>query len=230
MNIRNQRKRPGNSLRKPTRLAKRVLLFGFLIPFLLIAAGIWGIERTISRPNEALGTSRRYLESRFPGSQWEVGKVISIGEGLSKKWRLEFRREQPDGRPIQANLLVDRWQPDQIVGKFVVRLNPTEILEAGWDYPKGWAKIASQISIFTFLVSTLGILACQSFWLYWILRRGLFRWWDGGILILGGALLFNLVVLEVRPAFLAAYAVILATLFYGVGVLEGERNVEKDRQ
>ena len=101
----------------------------FAVPFLILSILILLNQWRISRPDTALQTAREYSEKQFPGAQWELGKMTPVGEGLAKKWKLEFTTVQKDGRRIQANLLVDRWMPGRIAGKFILLFSPPQIAD-----------------------------------------------------------------------------------------------------
>jgi len=200
-------------------------LYYFVIPFLVIAGIIfWGHLR-ISWPDAALKTTRQYLEDQFPGVQWELAKMTMVGESLGKKWRLEFSSSPKDGRRIQANLLVDRWRPGKVVGKFVFMLSPPQILAGGWNHPTFSERLSVKISGMNFFLIGIFLLILQCYWLYRVYRRGKFRNLDGIILVLlGAALLLTLVVIEVHPAFMIAYPLIFAFLGMVATSGEGERS------
>jgi hypothetical protein len=76
----------------------------FFLPFLAAAGvAVWGAFG-IANPDTAMKTASQYLAGNVPDTHWELGKMMKVGEGLSKKWRLEFSGEKKDDRIIQANL------------------------------------------------------------------------------------------------------------------------------
>ncbi len=171
----------------------------------------------ISRSDEAMETARQYLEEKIPGAQWQVGKVMKVGEGLSKKWRLELSATQKDGRMAQANLLVDRWRPGRVVGKFVMMFGPPQIVDGGWDNPSYLDFLSKKIPRVTFLIAGALFFGLQCLGLYWARRRrGILRR-DGIILAaLGFGLLWNQLVLEVHPAYMAGYALVISFVVWAV--------------
>lgn len=196
--------------------------FYFFLPFLVLAGLMVWTSFRISRPDEAIETAREYLEEKIPGAKWQVGKTAKIGEGLSKKWRLELSASQKDGRTAQANLLVDRWRPGHLVGRFVMLFGPPEILDGGWENPSYVDFLSSRISPASYVLGGAVCVGLQCFWLYWVRRRGAVHCRDGIIsAVLGFGLLGTQVVLEVHPGYMAAYALIISILvravFSGVG-------------
>jgi len=201
-----------------------------VIPFLILAGVISWQQWRISRPDAALETARRYLKDQFPGVQWELGKITLVGEGLGKKWRMEFSSSARDERRIQANLLVNRWFPGKIVGKFVLLLGPPQILDGGWNQPTFLERLGAKISRTNFFLMGLFLLASQSLWLYRIYCREELRKFDSLVLtFLGALLLLTLMVLEVHPGFTVAYTIAFTLLFLaaakggGKGSALGER-------
>ncbi len=110
----------------------------FAVPFLILSILLLWNQWRISNPDTALNTAREYLEGQFSGAKWELERLALVGEGLGKKWRLEFSSLQRNGRRIQANLLVDRWMPGKIVGRFVIILSPPQVLDGEWSKPTLW--------------------------------------------------------------------------------------------
>ena len=204
----------------------------FAVPFLILSILILLNQWRISRPDTALQTAREYLEAQFPGAKWDLAKLAPVGESLGKKWRLEFSSLQNDGRRIQANLLVSRWMPEKIVGKFVLLLGPPQVLDAEWNKPTLVDQISSRISRNDFFLTGILLLALQLFWLYRMHGRGLFRKTDGAILaVLGGALMLIFTVLEIHPGFLVVYPLIFTFLGLAAGCTGGKANgPEKESQ
>jgi hypothetical protein len=204
----------------------------FAVPFLILSILILLHQWRISRPDTALQTAREYLEEQFPGAKWDLGKLASVGESLGKKWRLEFSSLQNDGRRIQANLLVPRWMPEKIVGRFVLILSPPQIVDGEWNKPTLLEQISSKVSWPGFFFTGILLLALQIFWLHRIHRRGMFRKSDGAVLVvLGAALLLIFAVLEVHPGFMIAYPLILTLLGLAAGSTGGKANgPEKESQ
>ena len=194
----------------------------FAVPFLILSILILLNQWRISRPDTALQTAREYLEAQFPGAKWELGKLASVGESLGKKWRLEFSSLQKDGRRIQANLLVPRWMPEKIVGRFVLILSPPQIVDGEWNKPTFLEQISSKISRHGFFFTGILLPALQIFWLHRMHRRAMFRKSDGAVLVvLGAALLLIFAVLEGHPGFMIAYPLILTFLGLAVGSTGG---------
>ena len=190
----------------------------FAVPFLILSILLLWNQWRISNPDTALNTAREYLEAQFPGSQWELGKLASVGESLGKKWRLEFSSLQKDGRRIQANFLVDHWVPGRIVGRFVLILSPPQVLDGEWNKPTFGERVSTQVSREGFFFIGILLLALQIFWLHRMHRRGMFRKSDGAVLVvLGAALLLIFAVLEVHPGFMIAYPLIFTFLGLTVG-------------
>ena len=190
----------------------------FAVPFLILSILILLNQWRISQPDTALQTAREYLEEQFPGVKWELGKLAPVGEGLAKKWRLEFSSIQKDGRRIQANLLVDRWMPGRITGKFILLFSPPQIADVEWNKPTFAEQIASRISREGIFLIAIFSLALQLLWLYRTHRRGMFRRTDGILLAgLGGAVMLILMLLEVHPGFMIAYPLIFTLLGLGAG-------------
>jgi len=199
----------------------KALLY-FNIPFLVLAGlMVWASFR-ISRPDEAIGNARQYLEEKIPGAQWQVGKAVKVGEGLNKKWRLELSASLKDGRMAQANLLVDRWRPGRLTGRFVMMFGPPQILDGGWDSPSFLDTLSRKVPRVAYLIAGAISFGLQCIWLYWSgRRREMFRR-DGIILtVLGCGLLLNQLVLEVHWAYMAVNA-LLVSFFVGV-VFSGDR-------
>ncbi len=191
-------------------------LLYFLIPFLVLAGLMAWTSFRISRPEEAIENARQYLEEKIPGAQWQVGKVMKVGEGLNKKWRLELSAAQKDGRMAQANLLVDRWRPGRVVGKFVMMFGPPQIVDGGWDNPSYLDFLSKKIPRVTYLIAGAIFCGLQCLWLYWARRRGILPR-DGIILAaLGFGLLWNQLVLEVHPAYMAGYALVISFVVWAV--------------
>ena len=200
----------------------------FAVPFLILSILILLNQWRISRPDTALHTAREYLEAQFPGAKWELAKLASVGENLGKKWRLEFSSLQNDGRRIQANLLVSRWMPEKIVGRFVLILSPPQIVDGEWNKPTFLEQISSHVSRQGFFFTGILLLALQIFWLHRIHRRGMFRKSDGAILVvLGAALLLIFAVLEVHPGFLVVYPLIFTFLGVATRFKGGNANGPK---
>jgi len=199
------------------------------LPFLAFSILLLWNQWRISNPDTALNTAREYLEAQFPGSKWELGKLASVGESLGKKWRLEFSSLQKDGRRIQANLLVSRWMPEEIVGRFVLILSPPQIMDGEWNKPTFLEQISSKVSRHGFFLIGILLLALQIFWLHRMHRRGMFRKSDGAVLaVLGGAVMLIFAVLEVHPGFMIAYPLILTLLGLAAGSKGGEENVREN--
>ena len=194
----------------------------FAVPFLILSILILLNQWRISRPDAAMQTAREYLEEQFPGANWELGKMTLVGEGLAKKWRLEFTTVQKDGRRIQASLLVDRWMPGRIAGKLILLFSPPQITDGEWNRPTLAEQIFSRISRKgIFLIGTF-LLALQSLWLYRTRYRGMFRRTDGILLAaLGGTVMITLMVLEVHPGFMIAYPLLFTFLALAGGPQEG---------
>jgi len=202
----------------------------FAVPFLILSILILLNQWRISRPDTALETAREYLEEQFPGGRWELGKLAPVGEGLAKKWRMEFSSLQKDGRRIQANLLVDRWMPGRIVGKFIILFSPPQITDGERNRPTLAEQISSRISREgVFLIGIL-LLALQLLWLYRARRQGVFRRTDGILLAgLGGAVMVILMFLEIHPGLMIAYSLFFTFLGLAVGPPKGEgTNLEKE--
>ena len=197
----------------------------FAVPFLILSILLLWNQWRISNPDRALNAAREYLEGQFPGAKWELGKLTLVGEGLGKKWRLEFSSLQKEGRRIQANLLVDRWVPKKMVGKFVLLLGPPQVLDGEWNKPTFWEQVSTQVSREGFFFIGVLLLALQIFWLYRMHRRGMFRKSDGAVLaFLGAALLLIFAVLEVHPGFMIAYPLIFTFLGLAAGSTGGKAN------
>lgn len=162
-------------------------------------------------------TVRQYLEEKIPGAQWQMGKVVKVGEGLDKKWRLELSATQKDGRMAQANLLVDRWRPGRVVGKFVMMFGPPQIVDGGWDNPSYLDFFSRKIPRVTYLIAGAIFLGLQCFWLYWSGRRRVILQRHAIVLtILGLGLLWNQLVLEVHPAYMVGYALVISFIVWSV--------------
>jgi hypothetical protein len=199
------------------------------LPFLAFSILLLWNQWRISNPDTALNTAREYLEAQFPGSKWELGKLASVGESLGKKWRLEFSSLQKDGRRIQANLLVSRWMPEEIVGRFVLILSPPQIVDGEWNKPTFLEQISSKVSRHGFFLIGILLLALQIFWLHRMHRRAMFRKSDGAVLVvLGATLLLIFAVLEVHPGFLVIYPLIFTFLGLAAGSKGGEENVREN--
>ncbi len=197
----------------------------FAVPFLIFSILVLWNQWRISRPDTALETAREYLEGQFPGVKWELGKLTLTGEGPARKWKLEFSSVQGDGGRIQANLLVDRWMPGRIVGRFIIRFSPPQIADGEWNRPTLGERIYSRISrTGLFLVGFL-LLALQLFWLTRTRRGESFQSSDGLLLAaLGGAMMVMFMILEMHPAIMIAYALIFTFL----GVAAGPSEAKKD--
>jgi hypothetical protein len=190
----------------------------FAVPFLVLSILLLWNQWRISNPDTALSTAREYLEEQLPGAKWEIGRLALVGDGLGKKWRLEFSSLQENGRRIQANLLVDRWMPGKIVGRFVLILSPPQVLDGEWNKPTLLEQISSQISGQGFFAIGILLLALQIFWLYRVHRRRMLRKSDGAVLaFLGAALLLIFAVLEVHSGFMVAYPLIFTFLGLAAG-------------
>jgi len=197
-------------------------LYYFVIPFLIIAGTAFWHHLRISRPDAALETAHGYLKSLSLGETWDLSRMTLVGEGLGKKWRLEFSSVLKDGRRVQANLLVDRWIPGNIIGKFILILSPPQILDGGWNNPTFLDRVSARTSRLTLFVIGLVFLAFQIAWLAGIHRRGQFKTFDGPILVSsGGILLLLMMITELPPAFLVVYPLIFT--FSGIAVGKGER-------
>lgn len=197
----------------------------FAAPFLILSIILLWNQWRISGPDIALRAAREYLEASFPGAKWELGKCALVGQGFGKKWRLEFSSLQKDGRRIQANLLVDRWMPERIVGRFVLVLSPPQIVDGEWNHPTFLERLSSKVSREFFFAVGLLLLGLQIFWFYRVHGRGLFRKADGAILaLLGAGLMLIFTILEVHPGFMFAYPLIFAFLGLAVGSKGGEEN------
>jgi cbb3-type cytochrome oxidase subunit 3 len=197
----------------------------FAVPFLILSIFLLWNQWRVSSPDTALNTAREYLEGQFPGAEWELGKCTLVGQGLGKKWRLEFSSLQKDGRRIQANLLVDRWMPERIVGRFVLVLSPPQVVDGQWNNPTSLERLSSKFSRQFFFAVGLLFLVLQIFWLYRVHGRALFRKADGAILaVLGGVLMLIFTILEVHPGFMIAYPLILTFLGLAAGSTGGKAN------
>jgi len=198
------------------------ILIYFILPFLVAAGGVVWTSFRIGSPDAAIDTARQYLDKYLPGVQWELGKIMKVGEGLSKKWRLEFSGAKEDGRIIRANLLVDRWRPERLVGKFIMLFNPAQILDGSWETPSHLDRLSERIPAMALLLSGVIFFVLQCFWLYKMRRRGKFYRWDGILLtFLGLGLLLDQLILEVHPAYIATYA--LALSFVGWTGFPGDK-------
>ncbi len=196
-------------------------LLCFVIPFVALAGWMVWTSFRISRPDEALETARRYLEEKAPGVHWQVAKAAKVGEGLDKKWRLELTGSPKDARMAQANLVVDRWRPERLVGRFVMLFGPPQIFDGGWENSSFQAFLSNRIPRSAYSLAGALCFGLQCFWLFWIRRRRAIFHRDGIILaVLGSGLMWNQLVLEVHPGYLAACA--LAILFMVWFVLPGE--------
>jgi hypothetical protein len=201
-------------------------LLYFVIPFLILAGWMIWTSFRISRPDEALENARKYLEEKVPGARWQVGKTAKVGEGLNKKWRIELSASKKDGRMAQANLLVDRWRPGRLAGKFVMLFGPPQILDGGWENPSLLDSLSPKIPLNAYLYGGALCLGLQCFWLFWVRRRRTVLPRDGILLaILGFGALWSQVVMEVEPGYLAGYALaillIVWVVFSGNGVKAG---------
>ena len=198
----------------------------FAVPFLILSILFLWNQWRISNPDTALNTAREYLEGQFPGDKWDLERLALVGEGLGKKWRLEFSNLQKNGRRIQANLLVDRWMPGKILGRFVIILSPPQVLDGEWSKPALWQQISSKVSRQGFFFIGILLLALQIFWLYRMHRRGVFRKPDGAVLaFLGAALLLLFALTEVHPGFMIAYPLTLTFLGLAAGFTAGKTDV-----
>jgi hypothetical protein len=195
----------------------------FVVPFLTLSIFLLWNQWRISNPDTALDTAREYLEGKYPGAKWELERLALVGEGLGKKWRMEFTSLQKNGRRIQANLLVDRWMPGKIIGRFVIILSPPQVLDGEWNKPALWEQISSKVSRQGFFFIGILLLALQIFWLYRMSRRGMFRKPDGAVLaFLGASLLLIFALLEVHPGFMIAYPLIFTFLGLAAGSAGGK--------
>jgi hypothetical protein len=195
----------------------------FAVPFLILSILLLWNQWRISNPDTALNTAREYLEGQFSGAKWELERLALVGEGLGKKWRLEFSSLQKNGRRIQANLLVDRWMPGKIVGRFVIILSPPQVLDGEWNKPTMGEQISSKVSRQGFFFIGILLLVLQIFWLYRMHRRGMFRKPDGAVVaLLGAALLLIFALLEVHPGFMVAYPLIFTFLGLAAGSTGGK--------
>jgi len=201
----------------------------FALPFLAFSILLLWNQWRISSPDTAQNTAREYLEGRFPGAQWELGKLALVGQGLGKKWRLEFSSLQKDGRRIQANFLVDRWMPRRIVGKFILVLSPPQIVDGEWNQPTFLEKLSFKVFREALFSVGLLVLALQIFSLHRVNGREMFRKADGAILaILGGALMLIFTLLEIHPGFMIAYPLILTFLGMAAGSKGRNENVREN--
>jgi hypothetical protein len=189
---------------------------------------VWTSFR-ISRPDEALETARRYLEKEIPGVHWQVAKAAKVGEGLDKRWRLELTASPKDSRMAQANLVVDRWRPGHLVGRFVMLFGPPQILDGGWENSPFQAFLSTKIPQSAYSLAGALCFGLQCFWLFWIRRRGTILQRDGIIVaLLGSGLMWNQLVLEVHPGYLVGCA--LAILFIVWAVFSGNAvNAEPEK-
>ena len=193
----------------------------FAVPFLIFSILVLWNQWRISRPDTALETARAYLEGQFPGVKWELGKLALTGEGPARKWRLEFSSVQGDGGRFQANLLVDRWMPGRIVGRFIIRFSPPQIADGEWNRPTLAERIYSRISRTGLFLAGVLLLALQLFWLYRARRGDGFQASDGLLLAaLGGAMMVMFMILEIHPAMMIAYSLIFT--FLGVAACPPE--------
>ena len=104
-----------------------------------------------------------------------------------------------------------------MVGKFVMMFGPPQIVDGGWDSPSYLDFLSKKVPRVTYLIGGAIFFGLQCFWLYLSRRRrGILRW-DGIVLaILGLGLLWNQLVLEVHPAYMAAYALALSFVVWAV--------------
>jgi hypothetical protein len=201
----------------------------FAVPFLALSILLLWNQWRISNPDTAVDTAREYLEGQFPGAKWELERLALVGEGMGKKWRMEFSSLQKNGRRIQANLLVDRWMPGKIVGRFVIVLSPPQVLDGKWSKPTLWQQISSKVSRQGFFFIGILLLALQIFWLYRMHRRGMFRKPDGtGLALLGAALLLIFSLLEIHPGIRIAYPLIFTFLGLAAGSTGGKADGPKN--
>jgi len=192
-------------------------LLYFYIPFLVLAGLMVWTSYRISIPDEAVENARQFLEEKIPGTQWQVGKVVKAGEGMDKRWRLELSASQKDGRMAQATLLVDRWRPGHVVGRFVMLFGPPQIVDGGWDTPSNLDILSKKIPRATYFIAGAIFFGLQCFWLYRSRRRNGILRRDGIVLaIFGLGLLWNQLVLEVHPAYMAGYALIISFIVWSV--------------
>ncbi|HSR12073.1 MAG TPA: hypothetical protein VLS90_11580 [Thermodesulfobacteriota bacterium] len=198
-------------------------LLYFLVPFVLVSAfSVWTSYR-ISRPDAALAAVREYLNEKVPGGNWQVSKVTKLGAGLDKKWRIELAASTNDGRTGQANLVVDRWRPGRLVGRFVILLAPPQILDGGWESPSRLGLLSRRIPGGVYIAASgAAFLIAQCLLLWAAGRRKTFLPRDGLILaVLGAGVLGSQLVLEIHPGYLAAYAGVLCfvvgTVFFRIG-------------
>lgn len=198
------------------------LLFYFVIPFLAGAAVAVGAYVRIAQDGPALKIAQEYLDSQFPGIHWELEKKMKVGDGLGKKWRLEFKASRKDGRLMHANLLIDRWHPQNLVGRYVFLLDPPQILDGKWETSSADEGITGKISQRGLVFIGVLVLTLQCIWLYWIYRQQRFRKGAGLLLaFLGIAFLAIQVMVEVHPVFMAGYALVFISL--GWTILGGTR-------
>ena len=196
----------------------------FVIPFLFLAGWMVWTSFRISRPAEALETAGQYLEEKVPGARWQVAKATKVGEGLSKKWRLELSAAQKDGRMAQANLLVDRWRPGRLMGRFVIMFGPPQILDGGWRNPSFLDILSNKIPRAAYALAGVLCFGLQCFWLFWVWRRKSILPRDGILLAtLGFGLLWTQLVLEVHPGYLAACALVILFLVWSVFSISGRK-------
>jgi hypothetical protein len=192
-------------------------LLYFFIPFLLLAGLMAWTSFRISRPDQALETARGYLQEMLPGAAWEVGKIMKVGNGLDKKWRIELSASRKDGRLAQANLFIDRWRPGRLVGKFVLLLGPPQILDGGWENPFLLGLPFNKIPGIAYLIAGLICVGLQCLWLHRMRRKGKILGRDGMILaLLGAGLLASQLVLEVHFVYMAAYALVMTLVVWAV--------------
>jgi hypothetical protein len=192
-------------------------LLYFFIPFLALAGLMSWTSFRISRPDEALETARQYLQEKIPGATWEVGRMVKVGNGLDKKWRLELSASRKDGRLAQANLFIDRWRPGRLVGKFVIVFGPPQILDGGWENSFLLGFFSDKIPGVAYIIAGLIFVGLQCLWLYRIRRKATILRRDGMVLaLLGVGLLGNQLVLEVHAGYMAAYALVMTLIVWGV--------------
>ncbi len=197
----------------------------FILPFALLAILTVCLSFRISAPDGALRTSQKYLEEKIPGNEWQVSKMMKVGAGLSKKWRIELTSSGKNGRMAQANLIVNRWRPGHLVGKFVMAFGPPQILDGEWDSSMYLDSLSAKIPLQGYLIGAVIFFGLQCFWLFWVRRRGRAIRRDGVLLaFLGLGLLSTQLVLEVHPGYMAGYAIIISVIVgavFGGGPING---------
>jgi len=109
----------------------------------------------------------------FPGRSGKLENKPR-GQGLGKKWRLEFSSLQKDGEASRPISWWNRWMPDRIVGRFRARPGPPQIIDANGINRLSWRIFPQGYPQRVFIHRRL-LLALQIFWLYRMHSRGSFQ-------------------------------------------------------